>query len=142
MNKKVTTILSLSAILLLVTGCGGKKLVCSKNEEKSEVKYTVKFNKDKASSLNMQMSYDYSDANLSDDEVKQINEQNYCDILKSEDGMKSAISKCKSDFKKNIYKVNATVNLSKISNSNLGFNNETSYDDVKKYYEDQGFTCK
>ena len=56
--------------------------------------------------------------------------------------MKSAISKCKSDFKKNIYKVNATVNLSKISNSNLGFNNETSYDDVKKYYEDQGFTCK
>lgn len=141
MKKKITAFLALS-IVLLTTGCGGKKLTCTKKETNSEEKQTITFKKDKASTLNMVLSYDYSEANLSDDDVKQIKEQNYCDILKTEEGMDKAISKCKSSFNKNIYKVNATINLSKISKENSSVNTDTSYDDVKKYYEQQGYTCK
>ena len=43
MKKKIFAAVTLAALPLLVTGCGGKKLVCTQKEDNMEVKYSISF---------------------------------------------------------------------------------------------------
>ena len=137
--------------VVLLTGCGSKKLTCSQSSDesgmKTEMKYTIGFKSDKPSTIKTETKM-----TATSDEVKEswsmmagFMELGFADF-KDKAGVKID---SKNDEKKYTYTLTMDIDLNKISDDDLEgldlsdiANSTSGYDDVKKDAEDAGFTCK
>ena len=148
--KGLKTIIILLVGLVCLTGCGEKKLVCTKTEQDSgvniEQKITVNFKEDKAKYVDLSVA-----ASANDDSAKegwtlitailesQVNEE-------SPAGVKVTMDKDDQNYR---FKFNMEFDLSKIDNTvfleygldDFGLD-DSNYDGIKTSIEDDGFTCK
>ena len=139
MKKKLFAAVTLAAIPLLLTGCGGKKLVCTQKEDSMEMKYSISFKKDKVDTIKFTTTIDLAAMGVTEDQLKGTD---LCEtFVKSDDDMKEAVKSCKSDIKDKKATVTATLDASKMDNES-GMDSSQSYDDAKKFFEGIGMTCK
>lgn len=139
MKKKIFAAVTLAALPLLVTGCGGKKLVCTQKEDNMEVKYSISFKKDKVDTIKFTTVFDLGAMGVSEDQLK---DTDLCEtFVKSDDDMKDAVKSCKSDIKDKKATVTATLDAKKMD-SESGMDSNQSLEDAKKYFEGIGMTCK
>ena len=132
----------LVAMLLVVTGCGGKKLTCTMEESGETAKVVIDFDKNnKASNINMKMSMPLEEE-LSKEEKEMM--QSYMGLMCA--GFDYEGVKCTTDLGSKSVDVVIDMDFKKMSNEAkeaLEFEpNETSYDDMKKSLEEAGYTCK
>lgn len=149
---KKYNLLGVIVLLLIVTGCGERKLMCSYSSSDSyhgsdEVftKYTFDKNgKVKKYVINEKMTY--NDKYLKDNNItiESLYEQNkeYCKNLPS-----SKYIKCNFNRRGNSLTAVMEYELSKMSNEELKELQLTDYvslgeKEIKKEFEAQGFTCK
>ncbi len=132
--KKGLLVLSSLAALVVMTGCGGKKLTCTMDnnslglETKSTVE--VKFKKDVVDSMKVAMDITIPD------EYKDQKDELIEEFKKSEENVKVTETK-------NGIKVEADSSSNSDFFDDLDFDDkEVSYDDAKKAFEAQGYTCK
>ena len=141
----------LTAVVLLVTGCGGEKtLTCTNSEEDSGIKMnqevTMTFKDDKVTYVKMSIDNEATEDTIID------NWDMFASMLDSqfEETDKDGVSlKTNNNKDKHIYNVSLEIDLTKATDDALeeyGLNGITeenaSYEDTKKEAEADGFTCK
>lgn len=128
-----------------VTGCGSKTLTCTQTEEQGSMKMeqtvVAKFTNDKATKVDMTMEM------VLDDEYKEFLStfekqlSSEFEKLEGKDGVS-----IKTTTKDNSIKVDLSADLKKISDETkeeLDFSDELgTYEETKKEFESQGYTCK
>lgn len=143
--KKFLMIIPLCISIFIISGCGGKKLVCTKEEEttkdmwiKQEMAMT--FQKGKIETIQLKR-----EVKVAGDFVKTI------DIL--EKSLKEEFTsfndkavKVKSSRRGKTVKISASANYKKMKDETRKSFGTAPYDknekEMKKFFEDQGFTCK
>ena len=131
MKKKLFAAVTVAAIPLLLTGCGGKKLTCTMKENNYEAKMSMVYKKDKLDSMKVTMT-------ISDATEEQSKQTDLCKNFIEAEFTKDAVKSCKSSYKNKKITVNATLNVKKLSDDILS----SKYDDAKKGLESSGYTCK
>ena len=149
--KKIKYLVIALVALILITGCGkSDKLVCTMEEESTGLKMsqtvTIDYNEDKIKGLSLAFAF-----KAVDDSIKS-NWELFSSSLDSQfkttssDGIKVTT---KNDAKKYTYSLNMQINLAKATEDELdeydlaGIVDSTeSRAEVKKYFEDEGYTCK
>ena len=139
---------TLALVLVLVAGCGGAKgktLTCTKSEDETGMKTSqtlkVVFKDDKASKINMDMKMDIDEQYASYiSTIKSMIDSQF-ESYKSKDGIKFD-----SKTSKNTVSVSLEVNLAKFSKDDLAAldldGSEGTYEEAKKAFEEEGYTCK
>ncbi len=146
-------LLGVFVLCLLLSGCGEKKLICSYSSSNSfygsdDIIARFTFKKDgtiKDYSINEKM--EYSDAYLSqtgtkvDDQYK--NAQQYCkNSIPENKNIECNVTKSGNSVRVVIdYKL-SKMTEDDIASLNLAEYLTSKYDDIKKQYSEQGFTCK
>jgi len=137
--------LLLIGMILLLSGCGEKKLTCTKDDsntgESSSYKMVLTYKKDTLTKMHatdaITLSDEYKDQ--IDDMVSKYNSL-YDDFNKI-DGFKATVT-----GKDNVITITVDTDVTKLSDddkSSLGVNvYSTSYNDAKSNIEADGFTCK
>ena len=145
--RKATCLLLCLISLILLTGCGKNKLICTKEDENKYVsyEYEISFKNDKVDEMSVTWYYDFSDIedfstigclsledciNKTKNQVDSCQGSNVfkdCEVLKEKD---STI----------VVKANVTDEELKSKTSILS--KETEKDEAKKQLEAEGFTCK
>ena len=142
MIKKVFPLIIVCAIVL--TGCGEKKLNCSKTEEVNGIETTVnfsgKFSKNKIKSFTLEMN------NNLENYSKSVSY--YKEMIKKVYGLYDGIEGIKLSFEEEDSKIiiKFDVDVSKLSDDdkkkfNL-FNFEKDYQDIRLGYLAEEYTCK
>ena len=130
----------LVAMLLVVTGCGGKKLNCTMEEDGQTAKVVVEFDKnDKAKKVDMTMTMPFEEE-LSKEEMEYM--ESYMGLLCSAFDYEGVT--CKTDMSSKKVDVIIDMDFGKMSKETLEeleFE-ATSYDEMKKSLEESGYTCK
>ena len=150
--KKIKYFLITSICLILTTGCFNSKiktLVCETEETSTWINMnhtiTFKFKKNKINKLELKIDATASSDLIKDnwDEFAKSLDEVY---LKYQDLKGITVSKENLD---NEYIISVSVDLNEATNESLneiGINNistkKDTYDNVKKEFEGQGFTCK
>ena len=149
--REVKLFAILTAVVLLVTGCGGEKtLTCTNSEEDSGIKMnqevTMTFKDDKVTYVKMSIDNEATEDTIID------NWDMFASMLDSqfEETDKDGVSlKTTNNKDKHIYNVSLEIDLTKATDAALeeyGLNGITeenaSYEDTKKEAEADGFTCK
>lgn len=149
--REVKLFAILTAVVLLVTGCGGEKtLTCTNSEEDSGIKMnqevTMTFKDDKVTYVKMSIDNEATEDTIID------NWDMFASMLDSqfEETDKDGVSlKTNNNKDKHIYNVSLEIDLTKATDDALeeyGLNGITeenaSYEDTKKEAEADGFTCK
>ena len=132
----------LVAMLLVVTGCGGKKLTCTMEEDGQTAKTVVEFDKnDKAKKVNMTMTMPFEEE-LSKEEMEYM--ESYMGLMCAAFDYEGVT--CKTDMSSKKVDVVIDMDFGKMSKETLAeldFDAEaTSYDAMKKSLEESGYTCK
>ncbi len=131
--KKTLMAGALVSLLLCCTGCG-KKLTCTGEFMGMDAKIVTKFSKDKAKTSSM---------------VFEMDVKEYLDLDEdpSEEDMKDAVEEIKEEFEDmdgyEDVKVTSKGSVITVECSySFGEDEEYSYEDTKKQYEDMELTCK
>lgn len=150
--KKIKLLVLGALILLCFTGCGSSKtLECSKSEDaegmKTTMTYTMKFKSDKVNYLKMGMDFE-----ATTEEVKEYWSYSIgmVDSMFSEyeekDGLKIDSKNDEDNYK---YTFSMELDLDKLTDEDLEelelddvADSSSTYDEVKKDAEADGFTCK
>lgn len=138
-------LLSLGLVLVL-TGCGGKKLTCTAEEEEMGMKMvgkaTITFKGDKVAKVKETADVTVTDEMKSlIDTLKSSLEESYNKY--NDYGVKAKVTVKDATISTSIeYNVNkiSDENLEKLKDSDIYYSG--TYDEVKKALEDEGFTCK
>ena len=135
MKKKIVMMSCLFMTLLVLTGCGSKKLVCTLTEEGSSLKAVTEFKDKKAVTTTVETTEEAA----SEEEAKQLKET--YDAMLGLMTDESVTMEVKVNGKK--VTLIATLNIGKMTDEDLQeeFNGDISYDAMKKYYEADGYTC-
>lgn len=130
--KKGILVLSSLVALIGITGCGGKKLTCTMENNSLGLEMTQKvevtFKKDKIDDMKVIMDVKVPDEYKDQkqeliDELKDLEEG--MKVTETKDGIRAEMTAGEDDFKE------------------LNIDSETvSYEDVKKAFEAQKYTCK
>ena len=149
MKKTYLLVAVLLCCTLLFTGCGTKKLKCSKDFSATyggSIKMTqdveAEFSGDKIKSIKMDMNFELP-------ESYSTSASTYFDTLKTQyentygkyDGVKVSVNK-KSDMK---FTVSIAIDYKKLSSADktaMGFVGSESYSANKTSFESEGYTCK
>ena len=150
--KKIRYILISLVALLLVTGCGSKNanstLTCTKEQEdtgmKISEKHVMTFENDKVSLVDLKIDFVADDENVKtnwDSIVEILNQQFVYDDYEGVEFSKSSTSDSytwalKVDLNKVSDEALDALDLNDVADSN------EKYDDVKKDFEADGYTCK
>lgn len=136
MKKKIVMMSCLFMALLVLTGCGSKKLVCTSTEKGSSIKAVTEFKDNKAFTTTVETTEEAA----SEEEAKQLKEtyEAMLGLMTNE----SVTMEVKVDGKK--VTLIATLNIEKMTDEDRQeeFNGDITYDGMKKYYEADGYTCK
>lgn len=150
MKKAKYLVITLLA-LLVVTGCGsGKKLTCTKEESSSGIDMkqtiTVNFEKDKVSKVKLSLN------SKATNETIKSNWNLFAETLgkqfssSSKEGIKITT---KNDSKNYSYLIELEVDVNKAKKEDLEeydmedvLDSTESYDDLKKDFEGEGYSCK
>lgn len=149
--KKIKYLVITLLALLVVTGCGSsKKLTCTKEESSSGIDMkqtiTVNFNKDKVSKVKLSLNSKATDENV------KSNWNLFSEALgsqfssSSKEGIKITT---KDDSKNYTYLIELEIDVNKAKKEDLEdydmediLDSNESYSDLKKEFEDQGYSCK
>ena len=149
--REVKLFAILTAVVLLVTGCGGEKtLTCTNSEEDSGIKMnqevTMTFKDDKVTYVKMSIDNEATDDTIID------NWDMFASMLDSqfEETEKDGVSlKTNNNKDKHTYNVSLEIDLTKASDDALSeygldgiADEKATYEDTKKEAEADGFTCK
>lgn len=134
-------LIALVALLVVATGCGNsKKLTCTMTEDGAKEEIVMTYKKDDLAKIEM-TSTTVSEEEISKDEIAMY-EGFVC-------GMLNAMSEqvdCKVSAKGKELTMKVTMNIEKMTAEELeelGYKaEETSYEDMKKAAEEDGYTCK
>lgn len=135
-------LLVLVVMLLVVTGCGGKKLTCTMEEDGQTAKIVAEFDKnDKAKNVKMNMTMQ-SEEEMTDEEQEYM--KTYMELMCSAFDYEGVTCEVKTD--KKAVDLVIEMNFAKMSaetKEELDFSEEEStYDAMKKNFEESGYTCK
>ena len=137
-NKKLLGVIGLGCSALLLTGCGGKKLTCTMEEEAdgmgtTKMEMVFHFDKEgkKVESLDMEMAIEY-DKDIKD-ETKEFYEGFFEETCEDEEAPKD----CKVTAKDDSISLKASG-----TPEELDYDAEGDYDEIKEEMEDDGYTCK
>lgn len=128
MKKKLFAAVTVAAIPLLLTGCGGKKLTCTEKNDSGEMKQVLVFKGDKVSSWKMEI--------VANDVSNDIKESELCNDIKKDDYVKS----CSGSIKNGKATIKTTLDIEKTKKAS-GYSDER-YKKMKESFEKDGFTCK
>lgn len=134
-------LIALVALLVVATGCGNnKKLTCTMEEDGSKEEMIMTYKKDELVKIEG-VSTIVSDVEVSKDEVAMY-EGFACGMIQ---GMSEHID-CKVDAKGKEIKITISMDIEKMSDeelAELGYTKEgSSYEEMKKDAEADGYTCK
>ena len=141
--------LYLGAIVIgtcLLSGCGSKTLVCTRSNDYSDemkMNQTVKtsFKNDHVSKLSIDMDVTLGENYMEYREELKTSVQDEFNDLKDTDGVKFSTVDTSNGFKFNL-----EANVSKLDSTSKKkldiIDTEQSYDDAKKEFESEGYTCK
>ncbi len=142
MKKGLMTLSVMLAFVLVLTGCGGssKKLTCKLDDEDSgNPEITVTFNKDKATKLETKMTMEAS----SEEEAQ--SGKAALDAILSTQYTGTGVSYNSKVSGKSVV-ITVTMDVEKMDDAakeNFGVEDATTtYEDAKKYFEAEGYTCK
>jgi len=137
-NKKLLGVIGLGCSALLLTGCGGKKLTCTMEDEQEgmgtmTMEMVFHFDKEgeKVENLDMEMGIEF-DKDI-DDEMKEFYESYFEETCEDED----APEDCKVSTKDNSVTLKASG-----TPEELDYDSDGNYDEIKEEMEDDGYTCK
>ena len=143
--KKYLSVLLAVVLTLMLTGCGGKKLTCTKEEEemgmKMQEKAIVSYSDDKISKYTMEATIELTE------EMEEYADQ-MLELLTEEMNMYEEIKGVEVNTEKKGNKIIATVvfDVDKMDEEDLDeiddFDVNETIEEVKAELEDQGFTCK
>ncbi len=125
---------------LLLTGCGGSgnKLTCTTNKGGATQEVTLEFDSKGEKAIGSYM-YLYAEIpeNPSDvpEEISELQKEKVKDMFEQYVCSSSLVEDCKTTINGNDLEVRATL-------SKEGLDEMGSKEDAKKFYEDQGYTCK
>lgn len=130
----------------LLSGCGSKTLVCTRSNDYSDemkMNQTVKasFKGDHVSKLSIDMDVTLGENYMEYRDELKASVQDEFESLKDTDGVSyNAVDT------NNGFKFNLDANISKLDDNSKKeldiVNTEQSYDDAKKEFESEGYTCK
>lgn len=135
-NKKLLGLTVLGCGALLLTGCGsGTKLTCETTESGMTMKYILSYdnNKEKIEKVTTEATMDLGESEygdlldmdaLKEEAEKQCDEQDTGDCRVTVDGKK------------------LTISISGKAEDILDNDENKTYDEAKKYFENEGYTCK
>ena len=132
----------LVAMLLVVTGCGGKKLTCTLEQADQKSTVAMEFNKDNVvTDIKMTISVPL-EKELTDEEKQYM--ESYMGLMCAAFDYEGVT--CKTDMSSKKVDVVIDMDFGKMSKETLAeldFDAEaTSYDAMKKSLEESGYTCK
>lgn len=139
MKKYLMTLSILIITLLLVTGCGGKKLVCTGTEDDMDMKITTKFEDDTVSELTMEMTMEAP----SEDDAKEG--KNQMDVLMEPAFTSLEGVKYDSNAKGKKLTITITMDMDKVDTETRNrylASDKNTYKEVKESFESQNFKCK
>lgn len=134
--KKGLIILSIFAMVFVLTGCGNKPstLTCTMKVSSVNVELTANFTGKKVTAMGMK--YDMDVSNYSDSTIDSIAKQNYCStVQKSMSAF--TLTDCKQKVEDKHVIVTSGIDLNKMDKSQL----VGSPEETKKALETQGYTC-
>ena len=137
MKKYLMTLSVLVAVLLMTTGCGEKKLVCTAEKEGIKGEATTTFKSGKATVTTVKLILEAN----SEEEAKQAKEE--YEAFAQLNMASYVESDVKLDGKK--ITVTTTLKLSEMTDEQIKDEldgNDITEDGMKKYYEAESFTCK
>lgn len=129
--KNLKIVVLLVVMLLLTTGCGGKKLTCKTDNEDMGMEVTMTFKKDTLTKLKAKATMEYDDKKDAKEAVKEVKEdapKNYKNLKVSSKDKKVIMSfeLSAEDFYKE-----------------LGLEDQKmTYDETKENLVESGYTCK
>ena len=137
MKKYLMTLSVLAITLVMATGCGGKKLVCTAEEGTAKSEVTTSFKNGKATEATMKVTMEAN----SEEEAAQgkalleglasTNTEDYITV--------------KVDQKGKTVTMTSTLHISKMTDEQIAEEldgSDLTEESIKKYYEDDGYTCK
>ena len=132
----------LVAMLLVVTGCGGKELSCTLEEDGQKAVVDMKFGKDDiVTELKMTMSVPLEEE-LTDDEKATM--ESYMGLFCAAYDYEGI--ECKTNTKSDAIEIVITMDMDGMSaetKTEMGYTDEEgTYDAMKKDLEESGYTCK
>lgn len=136
---KKSKILVAALVVLLTTGCGKEtKLVCKQSQSGVDVTFNVGFKGNEVTS--MDFKYDMDLSSYSDKQIEAIEEQDFCDIVKSSmSGYEDAFTKCDKKVENKHLLVNSELDVDKVAKDEK--DKMGSPKDTKKELEKQGYKC-
>ncbi len=141
MKKSLLTLSVLLVSVFTLSGCGNTKtLKCTKSEDGALETIKITFEKDKATKIDNTLEQTFE----TDEEVqssKQVSDALLGSTMNSYEGVSY---ESKIDGKK--LSINMVIEVDKLNDESaeaLGYNDETTtYDETKKHYTDEGYTCE
>ena len=137
--KKLGLLCALFVIALLVTGCKGKdEVVCTQSVSGVKVDMTMDFTDNKLNSMGLKYSMDLS--SYSDEQVKQVENQNLCSNVKIAMGSYgNAFKNCKQNMSNKNLVITADFDINKLPGAQDG--EKDSKEAAIKGLESQGYKC-
>lgn len=137
MKKKLMVMSVLFMTLITLTGCGGKKLTCTKEDGENSEKVVVSFKGDKA----VKMTQESVEVYDSEEEAKQAKAMidGLSGLIASQDYME-----IKTEVKGKKLISTTIIDISKVpaDAADDDLNLDATYDDLKKEAEEDGYKCK
>ena len=132
----------LVAVLLVVTGCGEKKLTCTMDDESGSEKMVYTFNKD-----NVATKVDATMTSKFDTELSKEEQESYKSLLDTMCALYDGDAyKCSVDVSAKEYSLTITMDINKMTaeeKEEAGYTEkEATYDYLKENLEESGYTCK
>ena len=141
MKKIGLFVLFAGVLLVTVTGCGKKetKLVCNQESSGVDVIFNVEFTNNVIEDMDFSYNMDLSSYN--DTQIKAIEKQDFCTIVKSYlSSYKNAFEDCKQSVKEKQLKVSADLDVDKLTANAI--DKKSTPEEAKKALEKEGYTCK
>lgn len=133
--KRLGLVLVGVSLLFLATGCGGKKLSCSMNEDGQNTKVDVKYDsKDSIETVSMEYTMSFEDLEVTDEELDEF-------IKGMEETAKEENYKLEATKNGDSVTIKMEINADKVDDA-LGEEYHVGYDELKALFEEEGATCK
>lgn len=142
MKLRVTSLITVFALALLLTGCGSNKetkLVCTQSANGANMELNIGFKGDKVVSVDLNCDMDFS--SYSDDQIELIKSQDFCTLIKSSMGeYADAFTNCDQNIVDKHLKLQADLDVNKMAKSEA--DKISTPAEAKKTFESEGYSCK
>ena len=133
--KRLGLVLVGVSLLFLATGCGGKKLSCSMEEDGQKTTVEVKYDsKDNIETVSMEYTISFEGLEVTDEEIDEF-------INEMKETAKEENYKLEATKKSDSVTIKMEVTADKVDDA-LGEEYHVGYDELKALFEEEGATCK